>query len=139
MSYRSQLVDLHFPKLCELLFGDRELGHARPAPPRNTLERFGGHLSLQEYRKGTLTADDITLDSRPLVTYPIVAVKKGSVGITDLRRPTTRGVPRGVPRGVRTVVAESEGMLASYETKTPSPKATGLKRFMRKKTKTGLS
>ena len=99
-------------RLCTILFGDPTRAAVRPAPPRNTLRAYGGHLDLEAYRSGEFRGR-VRLLSRPLVSYPIVAhiaPTQGQLGqVTGLRRPTARQVRKPTPQAVRT----GPGLLAA--------------------------
>ena len=85
-------------EMCHILFGDASLAVLPPAPPRNTLLQYGGHLTLQEYR-GPSFRGRVQLLSRPIISYPVVAhiaPTQGQLGqVTGLRRPTQRRVRSG--------------------------------------------
>ena len=93
--YRHGLQSMWLGHVCTMLFNDATLADALPAPPRNTLERYGGHLTLDAYRSGVYNGS-VELLSRPMISYPIVAHIKPSQSntgrVTGLRRPAVRGI-----------------------------------------------
>jgi hypothetical protein len=101
--YQRGLQLMWLSQICDLIFKDPSLADTRPAPPRNTLARYGGHLALEDYRTEEFRGR-VELLSRPLVSYPIVAhiaPTQGQMGqVTGLRRPTSRQV-----RGTATAAA----------------------------------
>lgn len=88
--YRIGLQMIWLSSICDIIFGDSSLSAVPPAPPRNTLVKYGGHIQLDEYRGGALDGC-VELLSRPLVSFPIVAHIKPTQGqlgqVTGLRRP----------------------------------------------------
>ena len=92
--HRTGLIMMWMHHLHKLLFpGTPYHAHGAMAPPRNTLVRYGGHLTLKEYRGDrTLRGAAVELLTRPLVSYPIVAhmtPTRGNMGtVTGLRRPS---------------------------------------------------
>ena len=144
MGYRHGLQSMWMARICGLLFGDVSMADVMPAPPRNTLTQFGGHLDMSQYRSGQYNGT-IELLSRPMISYPVVAhIKPGHGqrgGVVGLRRPTTRGVrqeemPVGAadaPPGLLDTFVCPETKVAPPEAKVEKSehKGGGLSKFLR--------
>lgn len=130
MVYRVGFQIMMISTLCEQLFGDASLACVAAAPPRNTLKRYGGHLSMDEYRSGLLNHTNVTLCSPPMVQYPIIVGAPAEGNILDLRRPNDHHIKGEKEATTRRNEAstKSRGMLTDY---IPEQRTGGLTRYMR--------
>lgn len=127
MGYRHGLQDMWMVTICEIIFKNPALAYVPAAPPRNTLKRYGGHLSLEEYRGGTLNGR-VELLSRPMISYPVVAHIQSSENlagqVTGLRRPTSRHIRDDAVRDAQGAAqgdVVGDARLDTYVAETRSP------------------
>jgi hypothetical protein len=130
MGYRVGFQSMMMSTVCEQLFGDASLGCVAAAPPRNTLTRYGGHLSITAYRSGILNHTNVTLCSPPLVQYPIIVGMPAEGNVVDLRRPNDSRIQEQKEATTRRseTLTKTPGMLNEY---VPEQRTGGLTRYMR--------